>query len=175
MSYYMIDVESDGECPGIFSMIEFGIVKVTEAKDEFVHEYLRPITNIWEPEALGAIGVTREETLGYGDPEEAIQSLAEFVKETSKGRPMFISDNNGFDWQFINYYCHKYLGVNPFGFSSTNLGSLYKGLVQDPFKNFKHLRDTPHTHRAIDDAMGNLEAFLKLIKTYNLPGYLDKE
>jgi len=88
---------------------------------------------------------------------------------------MFISDNNGFDWQFINYYCHKYLGVNPFGFSSTNLGSLYKGLVQDPFKNFKHLRDTPHTHRAIDDAMGNLEAFLKLIKTYNLPGYLDKE
>ena len=58
---------------------------------------------------------------------------------------MFISDNNGFDWQFINWYFHHFLGKNPFGHSSTNLGSLYKGLVKDTFENFKHLRRTRST------------------------------
>ena len=51
---------------------------------------------------------------------------------------MFVSDNNGFDWQFVNWYFHAFLGENPFGHSSTNLGSLYKGLVKDFKKNFKH-------------------------------------
>ena len=29
-------------------------------------------------------------------------------------------------WQFINWYFHEFVGSNPFGHSSTNLGSLYK-------------------------------------------------
>ena len=75
---------------------------------------------------------------------------------------MFISDNNGFDWQFINWYFHRFLAHNPFGFSSTNLGSLYKGLVKDTSQNFKHLRKTKHTHKPVDDAMGNAEALLHM-------------
>ena len=75
---------------------------------------------------------------------------------------MFISDNNGFDWQFINYYFHHFLGNNPFGYSSTNLGSLYKGLVKDMTKNFKHLRKTIHSHNPVDDVRGNAEALLIL-------------
>jgi hypothetical protein len=43
-----------------------------------------------------------------------------------------------------------------------NLGSLYKGLVQDTFKNFKHLRKTKHTHHPVDDARGNAEALLQM-------------
>jgi hypothetical protein len=81
---------------------------------------------------------------------------------------MFISDNNGFDWQFINWYCHHFLGENPFGFSSTNLGSLYKGLVRDMFSNFKHLRRTKHTHHPVDDAIGNAEAMLAMIGEFDL-------
>jgi len=75
---------------------------------------------------------------------------------------MFISDNNGFDWMFICWYFHHFLGRNPFGHSSTNLGSLYKGLVKDTSQNFKHLRKTKHTHNALDDALGNAEAFLQI-------------
>jgi hypothetical protein len=75
---------------------------------------------------------------------------------------MFVSDNNGFDWQFINWYFHHFTGSNPFGFSSTNLGSLYKGLVGDMTKNFKHLRKTRHTHHPVDDAKGNAEALLAM-------------
>ena len=77
-------------------------------------------------------------------------------------RMLFISDNNGFDWQFINWYFHHFLGKNPFGHSSSNLGSMFKGLVKDTFKNFKKLKRTPHTHNPVDDARGNAEALLHM-------------
>ena len=77
-----------------------------------------------------------------------------------------ISDNNGYDWQFINWYFHHFTGENPFGFSSMNLGSFYKGLVGDTSKTFKHLRKTEHTHDPVDDALGNAEAFLAVIEQF---------
>ncbi len=81
---------------------------------------------------------------------------------------MFISDNNGFDWMFICYYFHRFTGSNPFGHSSTNLGSLYKGIVKSTFENFKHLRQTKHSHNPVDDAMGNAEALLTIVEKYGL-------
>jgi len=30
-------------------------------------------------------------------------------------RLLFISDNDGFDWQFVNWYFWHFLGQNPFG------------------------------------------------------------
>jgi len=86
----------------------------------------------------------------------------EWIVDTCKNRAFFISDNNGFDWQFVNWYFHHFEGANPFGYSSTNLGSLYKGLVKDTFVNFKHLRKTKHTHHPVDDARGNAEALLAM-------------
>lgn len=91
-----------------------------------------------------------------------MRSFADWIQSTSKGRAMFISDNNGFDWQFVNWYFHRFLGNNPFGHSSTNLGSLYKGMVKDVYQNFKHLRRTKHTHHPVDDAIGNAEALLEM-------------
>jgi hypothetical protein len=114
------------------------------------------------PEALAVSGFTREQTLAFPEPEEVMRKFAAWVVEVGAGRPMFISDNNGFDWQFINWYFHHFTGANPFGFSSTNLGSLYKGLVHDTTKNFKHLRKTRHTHHPVDDAKGNAEALLAM-------------
>jgi hypothetical protein len=89
-------------------------------------------------------------------------SFRDWVVGESKGRSIFVSDNNGFDWQFINWYFHHFLGENPFGYSSTNLGSLYKGMMKNMAINFKHLRKTQHTHHPVDDARGNAEAMLEL-------------
>jgi hypothetical protein len=86
----------------------------------------------------------------------------EWLKLTCKDKPIFISDNNGYDWMFICWYFHHFVGKNPFGFSSQNLGSLYKGIVKDVTKNFKHLRKTRHTHNPVDDAKGNAETLLAL-------------
>jgi DNA polymerase III epsilon subunit-like protein len=169
MSFVMVDVESDGPIPGDYSMICFGAVVIEEALDKTFYARLRPISDKWVPEALAVSGFTREQTMQFEPAFQAMQSFREWLKaNASAGRPIFISDNNGYDWQFINWYFHHFLGENPFGYSSTNLGSLYKGIVRDFTKNFKHLRKTAHTHHPVDDARGNAEAFLEIIRQHGL-------
>lgn len=164
----MVDVESDGPVPPLYSMVCFGAVVVDSKMDKTFYGQTKPISNHWIPEALAISGFTREEHLTFEDPEIVMRDFAKWLRENTDGRPMFISDNNGFDWQFINYYFHAMIGENPFGFSSTNLGSLYKGCVRNPFKNFKHLRKTRHTHHPVDDCKGNVEALLQMNKDFNL-------
>jgi hypothetical protein len=106
--------------------------------------------------------------MAFPEPASVMADFGAWLGENSKGRPMFIADNNGFDWQFINWYFHHFTGANPFGHSSTNLGSLYKGVVRDMSKNFKHLRRTTHTHHPVDDANGNAEALLTMKETLEL-------
>lgn len=160
MSYIMVDIESDGPIPGDYSMICFGAVVVEAGLERTFYGQLRPISEKFIPEALAVSGFSRAETLAFPEAESVMRSFAEWLASISKDRLMFISDNNGFDWQFINWYFHHFLGKNPFGFSSTNLGSLYKGMAKDTFVTFKHLRRTKHTHHPVDDAKGNAEALL---------------
>jgi hypothetical protein len=162
MSYVMVDVESDGPIPGDYSMICFGAVIVEPGLARSFYGQLRPISDSWIPAALEVSGFSREETLRFEDPVSVMTSFRGWLVENAGPRHFFISDNNGFDWQFINWYFHHFLGKNPFGFSSLNLGSLYKGLVRDTFQTFKHLRRTRHTHHPVDDARGNAEALLHM-------------
>jgi hypothetical protein len=168
MSYIMVDIEADGPIPGDFSMVSFGAIVVDAALDKTFYGKLKPISERWIPEALKVSGFSRAQTMEFGDPKEEMDRFKLWLTANSIGRPMFVSDNNGFDWQFINWYFHHFVGDNPFGFSSTNLGSLYKGLVRDASKNFKHLRKTRHTHHPVDDARGNAEAMLAMKAEFNL-------
>lgn len=168
MTYVMVDVESDGPIPANYSMICFGAVVVEESLDRRFYGQLRPISEKWIPEKLKISGFSREETLQFDDPKEVMTKFNDWLLANRQNRLVFVSDNNGFDWQFINYYLHHFLGDNPFGHSSTNLGSLYKGLVKDVSLNFKHLRKTTHTHNPLDDAIGNAEALLYMKKEMGL-------
>lgn len=168
MSYVMVDIEADGPIPGDYSMISLGAVIVEPSLSKTFYGKLKPISDNWIQDALKVSGFTREETMSFKEPKFVMEQFAVWINDNSKDRPIFISDNNGFDWQFVNWYFHHFLGQNPFGFSSMNLGSLYKGLVRDTFKNFKHLRKTKHTHNPVDDAKGNAEALLELAREFNL-------
>lgn len=168
MAYVMVDIESDGPIPSDFSMISFGAIIVDEHLDKTFYGKLKPISENWIPEALAVSGHTREETLKFEEPKKVMKDFSNWIKENCKDRPIFISDNNGFDWMFVCWYFHHFIGENPFGFSSQNLGSLYKGLINDTFKNFKHLRQTKHTHNPVDDAKGNAEALLIMKKEMGL-------
>lgn len=48
----MVDVESDGPVPGLYSMVSFGAVGVTAALDRSFCGRLRPVSEKWIPEAL---------------------------------------------------------------------------------------------------------------------------
>jgi len=162
MAYVMVDVEADGPNPGDYSMVCFGAVIVEPELARAFHGRLRPISDKYVPEALAVSGFSREETLAFDDPATVMAAFRDWIAANVKGRLFFVSDNNGFDWQFINWYFHHFVGDNPFGHSSTNLGSLYKGMMKDTFVNFKHLRRTKHTHHPVDDARGNAEAMLQM-------------
>jgi hypothetical protein len=168
MAYVMVDIEADGPIPGDYSMVSFGAVVVEPRLARTFYGRLKPISDKFIPEALAVSGFTRDETQQFDDPRAVMEAFATWLGESGRGQPRFISDNNGFDWQFINWYFHHFLGRNPFGFSSTNLGSLYKGLVKDTFANFKHLRKTRHTHHPVDDAKGNAEALLHMQEAMGL-------
>lgn len=156
----MVDIESDGPIPGDFSMISFGAVLVTDLLNKTFYGKLKPISDKYIPEALAVSGFSREETLTFEEPKKVMTDFANWIKNICNDRPIFISDNNGFDWMFICWYFHHFTEANPFGFSSQNLGSLYKGIEKDTFKTFKHLRKTKHSHHPVEDAKGNAEALL---------------
>jgi DNA polymerase III epsilon subunit-like protein len=165
MSYYVVDIESDGPIPHKYSMVSFGAVKVTPSLDQTFYGETKPVSEIWIPEALAISGFSREEHESFGDPFDVIPKFAEWLLDTSIGKPILISDNNGYDASWINYYMHMYNnGKNPFGWSSRRIGDLYCGLVKDSRAQWKHLRDTKHSHQALEDAIGNAEVLLKMQK-----------
>ncbi len=166
MSYIVVDVETDGPSPFNGSMVSFGAVLVTDTKKTFFGQ-TKPIMDIYNPEAYKVIGVSRQEHLQYNEPEKVMREFADWINEVSVGRPIFISDNPAFDWQWINFYFYKYLANNPFGYSARRIGDLYCGLVKDAGKNWewkKKLRKTVHDHHPVNDAKGNAEALLEMKK-----------
>jgi len=168
MCWISIDIEADGLIPSKYSMISFGAVIVEDGLNKTFYATLKPISEEFSPEALAISGFNREETLEFDEPITVMLRFKKWLDDNCQSKPYFISDNNGFDWQFINWYFHTFLGENPFGYNSTNLRSLYQGLNKDINSHFKHLRKTKHTHNALDDAIGNAEAFLEIAKKYDL-------
>jgi len=170
MSIFVVDVEADGPCPGEFSMISLGAVKVDHNLTNTFYAEFKPISDRWVPEALAVSGFTREQTMEFQDPSKAIEQFAEWVLSNTNGRAVFVSDNNGFDWQFVNYYFWRFIDGNPFGHSSRRIGDFYSGLEKDWFASskWKRYRKTKHTHNPVDDALGNAEALRELAKKHNV-------
>jgi hypothetical protein len=162
MSLFVTDVESDGQIIGRHSIVCFGVVKLTPELDTKFYGQMKPISDQWIPEALEVSGFSREEHNTFPEPEYVMKTFAEWLAKNSIGRPILISDNNGYDASWINYYFHIYCGKNPFGWSSRRIGDLYCGMMKDTWASWKKLRVTKHTHNPVDDAMGNAEALLKM-------------
>lgn len=160
MSWFVVDVESDGPIPFKHSMVCFGAVPVARHEDQSFYGTTKPISEIWVPEALAISGFTREQHQGFDDPAETMRRFVDWVEATTEGHPVFVSDNLAYDWQWINWYCHYFLGRNPFGFSGRRIGDLYAGMQRDAgaASAWKKLRRTTHTHDPVDDARGNAEA-----------------
>lgn len=176
MLFICCDIETDGPAPSRFSMVELGAVVVqydhTQAMwvtgPEFVRR-MRPVTSESDPGALQAIGYTRAELEAF--PHDAYVVMQDFnlwagtVRE-GVSTPRFVADNAGFDWMFVCDYFWRYVGGNPFGFSCLSLTSFYQGIVRNLDRrkgSFKHLRQTRHTHNALDDARGNAEALCSIL------------
>lgn len=90
----------------------------------------------------------------------------EWLRSFGPERPIFVSDNVAYDWQFINYYLIKWCNNNPHGHSGRRIGDFAAGLKGDFYarQDWKKLRVTDHDHNPVHDAQGNAEAFQRLLK-----------
>jgi len=173
MSLFVVDVESDGPVPPQYSMICFGAVMIDQAgklDKTFYSERMEHISVLWDPEALAISNISREEQLGFTViPQTVMTEFAKWIEDVNEsGKPTFISDNLAYDWQWINYYFHTYCKSNIFGYSGRRIGDLYCGLTGDMHSQWKHLRQTKHTHNPVDDAKGNAEVILHMFNNMNL-------
>ncbi len=175
MSYFLVDIEADGPIPGEkdYSMVCFGAVKVDKNFEfnEVFYGKTAPISDKWIPESLAISGITREEHLTFPRPYYTLEEFKGWVKKVNvKGRPIFLADNNGFDYMFMHWYMIHFLGKNqdPFGWSSRNLGDVWHGLKKDMRARYKHLRRTSHDHNPVNDSKGNGEVLEIMVKKYGL-------
>ena len=167
MSYIVVDVEADGAIPYNFSMVCFGAVIVEPTLSKTFYGKTKPVSDQWIPEALAVSGISRDEHETFDEPLKVMEDFEKWIIVNSNGKPTFISDNPAFDWQWINWYFHRYLGRNIFGYSARRIGDLYCGMKMDTGLNreWKKLyRKTAHDHNPVNDAKGNAEALLAMKK-----------
>jgi hypothetical protein len=105
---------------------------------------------------------------GQGATKETFEKFNDWLNQLP-GRLIFVSDNPAYDWQFINYYFHKFLDRNPFGHSARRISDFYAGMKGNFFdsQSWKKWRITKHDHNPVHDALGNIEAFEKILALGN--------
>jgi hypothetical protein len=136
-----VDCEADGKCPSVGKLTEFGAVAYPSK-------------------------ATFHGMLTNQNEKEVFEKFDKWLTSVSNNLPpVFISDNPAFDWQWINDGFWRILGKNSFGHSARRIGDYYSGLIEDPTdtQSWKKLRITKHDHNPVHDAMGNLEAFERLL------------
>ena len=161
--WVVVDVEADGPIPPQYSMVCLGAVVVEPPPQRTFYCRTRPVSAIWQPEALAISGFSRELHETFPEPRWEMERFERWLRNLG-GRPIFVSDNVAFDWQWVNWYLHNYTNGNPFGWSGRRIGDLWGGFKQDARASWKRLRKTRHDHNPVNDAMGNVEALLEMAK-----------
>jgi len=129
-------------------------------------EDANPTKDGWTLREFGAVHYDTMTTFhGKDSSRETFEAFNTWLTSFGPGRKIFITDNVAYDWPPIHFYMKKYFNTNPFGWSARRIGDFYAGLVGD-FRNaskWKKLRVTPHDHNPVHDALGNAEAFRRIM------------
>lgn len=158
-SLVFVDCEAWGGCPRTGQLTEFGAVeyKTRQTFYGLIVKSTPDPKNPAVPVPTGPVDLEHEKLIFVNFD----TWLAKF-----KGRPVFVSDNPAYDWQWINDGFWRHLGRNPFGHSGRRISDFYAGLMNDFYntQKWKKYRVTAHDHNPVNDAMGNVEAFAALME-----------
>lgn len=127
---------------------------------------LPPVPGLSHMSQFGAVinpGLTFH---GKNDSAAVFLAFDKWLTDNCRSRPVFVSDNVAYDWKWIDYGFWVHLGENPFGHSGRRISDFYAGLVGDwsNTQKWKRLRQTKHDHNPVNDAMGNYEAYHRLLQ-----------
>lgn len=167
--FIAVDVETTGPIPGKYSMFEIGATCIDYPEYEFVAQ-LGLMSDAYEPDALEAVGMTIQRLRFTGeDPIIVMKRFREWILVLTvkyNARPVLVAINAPFDWMFVAYYFHTFIGFNPFGYSALDLKAYFAGFKAVAWKDANKANmeriwggTLPHTHHALDDARKVAELF----------------
>jgi len=178
--YISFDIESDGPCPGVHSMLSLAAVAIDpqlpapEISSFSVNFELLPgatrdpgTTAFWA-EHSHAYDATR---INQQPPEKAMRAFAAWIRALPY-KKVALAYPAGFDFTFIYWYGHTFLGESPLGFSALDIKTYGACLLNEPYsdatkRNFPDEwfdRSKPHTHIALDDAREQGHLFCKMFE-----------
>lgn len=187
--YLSIDVETDGPVPGIYSMLSIGMAAFS-LQNEVVWERelnLFPLEGASKDHKTMDWWKQEEQQAAWEhlmqdrqDPKEAFIRLTAEIKELKKHYRVFtIAWPACFDWMFLHWYMHKFVGENPLGrrakcadtyawaisrtlHPNVSIDVLLEEWEDDRFK---------HTHRALDDAKEQGAKFINMLTEMTRNGH----
>lgn len=189
--YFSVDVETDGEAPGVSSMLSIGAVAIDPVTNEPCGEFYRTLKRL--PEARPNNRTMEwwdqhpkqwaETRTNPQDPKEVMQALHDWVIQEGKTirgihgmevgpTPIFVADPGAFDFSFVFYYLHRFVGDSVFGFSAMCLTNYAMALLDTDFRipGAKKNRPEewnsplPHTHNALEDARQQADVMIRMRK-----------
>jgi len=101
---------------------------------------------------------------------EVAAAFVSWLSSLAIGHPVFVSDNPAFDWQWIAAMFAVAEIDNPFGHSARRVSDFYAGLTRNwpNTQQWKRWRITTHDHNPVHDALGNAEAFERMLREYGI-------
>jgi len=170
--YISVDVEASGPFPPTYSMLSIGACVVGVPEASFYAE-LKPISERVVAEAIKVVGKPLEHFTKCGrEPRIVMAEFEEWVKSISGGQtPVFVGFNAAFDWAFVNWYFHTYLGRTPFGIAPLDIKAYFMGLKGVEWEETRSSRipemfkgPAAQTHNALDDARSQAQMFERMLQ-----------
>jgi len=184
--YISIDVEADGPCPGINSMLQFGAV-FYDIEGNILEEYSVNIEQIeggiedsdtmkwWAEQETKNLGLWASMRSDLVPPKLAMQRFESIVQKYNKqlnAQPVVAAFPSGYDFSWLYYYLCKYLGQSVVGFSSLDMKTLAMALLKTGYRDASKKRwpadwrdsNLKHTHNALSDAKEQGYSLFKMLK-----------
>lgn len=170
------DVETDGPIPGLYSMLSFASAAYLADKtllgtfsanlEPLPGASTHPKTMQWwksRPEAWKAARENPEK------PEEAMKRYLQWLKALP-GKPVFVAYPAAFDFMFVYWYLIRFTGESPFSHSALDIKTYAMAMLKKPYYESvkakmprRWLKEWPHTHRALDDAIEQGALFCNML------------
>jgi hypothetical protein len=174
--YISTDVEADGPIPGPHSMLSFASAAFTSDGKQ-VDVFSANLTTL-----PGASGDTQTMEWWRGQPEAwaACRSsprdpavvLPEYVAwiKGLPGKPVFVAYPAAYDFLFVYWYLIRFAGESPFSHSALDIKTFAMALLGKEYRAStkrnmpcEWFADVPHTHVALDDAIGQGVLFCNML------------
>ena len=174
--YVSTDIEADGPIPGPHSMLSLGSAAYLSDKtlvstfsvnlETLEGASGHPSTMKWWETEREAWQACRQDTR---PPAEAIPEYISWLKGLP-GKPVFVGYPASYDFLFVYWYLMRFAGESPFSHSALDIKTYAMAVLKKDYRasvkrNMPRdwFDDLPHTHVALDDAIGQGALFCNML------------